>query len=81
MGVSCSHTLHLGEDLLCLITQRPAGVWDFMTGRLQYSLAHSSLGAIITHALVTEDGSHIVSAESGDILYWTLQDRSEIQYF
>ena len=40
-----------------MITERPAGVWDFMTGRLQYSLAHSSLGAIITHALVTEDGT------------------------
>ena len=27
-------------------------VWDYMTGKLVYTLAHSALGAIVTHALV-----------------------------
>jgi hypothetical protein len=43
-----------------------------MTGKLKYKLANSVLGAIITHALVNEAGSHIVAAESGELLYWDM---------
>ena len=46
-----------------------------MLGKLLYTLANSSLGAIITHAVVTEDGTHLASAESGDLIYWSLQSR------
>lgn len=54
------------------------GVWDFMTGQLRYTLANSALGAIITFALVNEEGSCTIAAESGDILYWGMQDRNVI---
>ena len=49
-----------------------------MTGMLKFKLANSALGAIITHALVNEEGTHIVAAESGDILYWDLKSRKVI---
>ena len=49
-----------------------------MTGKLKFTLANSALGAIITHALVNEDGTHIVSAESGDVLYWDLKSKKVI---
>lgn len=61
-----------------VVTRSCIGVWDFMTGQLKFTLANSALGAIITHALVTEDGSLTVAAESGDVLYWNLQDRNVI---
>ena len=46
--------------------------------QLKYTLANSALGAIITHALVTEDGGLTVAAESGDVLYWNMEDRKVI---
>ena len=49
-----------------------------MTGKLKFALANSALGTIITHALVNEEGNFIVSAESGDFLYWSIADRSVI---
>ena len=49
-----------------------------MTGKLKFKLANSALGAIITHALVNEEGTHIVSAESGDLLYWDIKTREVI---
>ena len=49
-----------------------------MTGKLKFKLANSALGAIITHALVNEEGSYIVSAESGDVLYWDVKTRNVI---
>jgi hypothetical protein len=55
------------------------GIWDFMTGKLKYKLANSVLGAIITHALVNEAGSYIVAAESGDLLYWDMATRCEME--
>ena len=46
-----------------------------MLGRLRFVLANSSLGAIITRAVLAEDGLHLAAAESGDLLYWSLQSR------
>ena len=36
-----------------------------MLGNLKYSLANSSLGAIITHCVLSDDGEHLAAAESG----------------
>ena len=49
-----------------------------MLGKLLYTLANSSLGAIITHAVLTEDGTHLAAAESGDLIYWSLQSKQVI---
>ena len=56
----------------------PPGIWDFMTGKLKFRLANSALGAIITHAIVNEEGSHVVAAESGELLYWDLKTREVV---
>jgi WD40 repeat protein len=61
-----------------VVTRSCIGIWDFMTGKLKYKLANSVLGAIITHALVNEAGSHIVAAESGDLLYWNMATRKVV---
>ena len=61
-----------------VVTRSCIGVWDFMTGRLKFTLSNSTLGAIITHALVTENGKYIVSAESGDVLYWNVAEKKVI---
>ena len=45
---------------------------------MKYTLANSAMGAIITHALVTEDGRFTVAAESGDVLYWNMKERKVI---
>ena len=60
------------------VTRSCVGVWDYMTGKLKYTLANSALGAIITHALVTENGQYIVAAESGEIHFWDLSTREVI---
>ena len=49
-----------------------------MTGKLKFLLANSALGSIITDALVNEEGTFIVFTESGDVLYWSIEDRSVI---
>ena len=49
-----------------------------MTGKLKFRLANSALGAIITHAIVNEEGSHVVAAESGELLYWDLKTREVV---
>ena len=45
---------HLNSQCKLLIE----GIWDFMTGKLKFKLANSALGAIITQALVNEEGTH-----------------------
>ena len=45
---------------------------------MKYTLANSALGAIITHALVTEDGGITVAAESGDVLYWDMKTKKVV---
>lgn len=54
------------------------GIWDFMTGKLKFKLANSALGAIITQAIVNEEGSYVVAAESGELLYWDLNTRKVV---
>ena len=53
------------RGVLQFLLQNILGVWDFMTGKLKFKLANAALGAIVTHALVVEDGSYIVASESG----------------
>merc|ERR1712198_84274 len=62
-------------QIAVVVTRSCIGIWDFMTGKLKFRLANSALGAIITHAIVNEEGSHVVAAESGDLLYWDLKTK------
>ncbi len=38
-------------------------------------LADSALGAIVTHAVVTSDGNFILAAESGNVMYWSVDEK------
>ncbi|EEB13481.1 conserved hypothetical protein [Pediculus humanus corporis] len=52
------------------VTRSCVGVWDLMIGKLLARLADSPLGAIVTHAVITQNGRYIISAESGNIIIW-----------
>lgn len=65
-----SISLSRDVDLAVTATRSCVGVWDLRVGKLIAKLADSPLGAIVTHALITADGKHIISAESGNILIW-----------
>ena len=86
-------SISTSAGIAVVVTRSCIGVWDFMTGQvcklttpksrtprvqMKYTLANSALGAIITHALVTEDGGITVAAESGDVLYWNMEERTVI---
>ncbi|CAB0044685.1 unnamed protein product [Trichogramma brassicae] len=57
-------------NLAATVTRGCVGVWDLQTGKLISKLADSPLGAIVTHACITQDGKFIVSVESGNVLIW-----------
>ena len=73
-----SVSISTSTGIAVVVTRSCIGVWDFMTGQLKYTLANSALGAIITHALVNEEGSYIVAAESGEVLYWDMATRGVV---
>ena len=60
------------------MTRSCIGIWDYMTGKMKFTLANSAMGSIITHAIVNEEGTFIVAAESGEILIWDLQRREVV---
>ncbi|XP_044733634.1 NACHT and WD repeat domain-containing protein 2 [Chrysoperla carnea] len=57
-------------NLAVTVTRGNVGVWDLKTGQLLTKLADNTLGAIVTHALITPDSKYIISAESGNVLIW-----------
>ena len=61
-----------------VVTRTCIGIWDILTGKLKTKLAESVLGAIVTHALVTDNGEYIVAAESGFVLYWKVDEEKVI---
>ena len=58
------------------VTRSCVGIWDFRTGKLKFTLANTALGAIVTHAVVNDEGDHVAAAESGEILYWNVNTKS-----
>nr|XP_022901616.1 uncharacterized protein LOC111414493 [Onthophagus taurus] len=65
-------SISLSQDLGLAVTatRNCVGVWNLKTGKLISKFADSPLGAIVTHALITPDSKYIISAESGNILFW-----------
>ena len=47
-------------------------------GKLKAKLADSALGAIITHAEVTDNGQYVIAAESGYVIYWNVKEEKVI---
>ena len=46
-----------------------------LLGKLQAKLADSTLGAIVSHALVTDNGEYVIASESGNVLYWKVDEK------
>ena len=65
-------------SLAVTATRGCIGVWDYMTGTLNYTLAKNDMGAIVTHAIVNEEGTTVMAAESGELLFWSLETKSVI---
>ena len=42
------------SQLAVTATRGCIGVWDYMTGKLNFTLANHEMGAIVTHAIVNE---------------------------
>lgn len=57
-------------NLAVTVTRGCVGVWDLQSGKLVSKLADSPLGAIVTHAAITNDGKFIISIESGNVIIW-----------
>ena len=45
---------------------------------MKTKLADSALGAIVTHAEVTENGEYIIAAESGFVIYWKVEEEKVV---
>lgn len=57
---------------LALTTTRGCiGIWNMENGRLIQRLTNGS-HSIVTHAVVTRDGAHLISAESGNLVLWDI---------
>ncbi|XP_035219910.1 NACHT and WD repeat domain-containing protein 2-like [Stegodyphus dumicola] len=66
-------TLSADDELAVTITRSSVGVWSVPTGKLWSKLVDSPVGAIVTHAVITADGRHVISSESGNLLIWSLR--------
>ena len=69
-----SASVSTAAGLAITATRGCIGIWDLLTGKLKNSLADSSLGAIVTHATITKSGEYIMAAESGNVLYWNVEE-------
>ena len=73
-----SATVSTDAGIAVLVTRNCIGIWDILTGKLKTKLADSQLGAIVTHAVVTDNGEYIIAAESGNVLYWKVKEETVI---
>ena len=71
-------SLSTNKGIAVTVTRGCLGIWNLLTGKLKRKLCDSTLGAICTHAVVTAAGKHIISAESGFVLYWDLNKEKVI---
>ena len=51
-------------------TRNCVGVWNLENGKLLKTLANSARGSIVTHSTITSDAKYVISAESGNVLFW-----------
>ncbi|KAK4290424.1 hypothetical protein Pmani_036667 [Petrolisthes manimaculis] len=60
------------HPLAVTVTRNCVGIWNLRLGKLVSKLADSPLGAIVTHAAITNNARYIVSTESGNVLIWNV---------
>ena len=51
-------------------TRNCVGIWNLERGTLLKTLSNSAHSSIVTHAVITSDTKHVVSAESGNLIFW-----------
>ena len=51
-------------------TRSCVGVWNLESGHLVKTLSNSAHSSIVTHSVITKDAKYVVSAESGNLLFW-----------
>ncbi|CAG4962206.1 unnamed protein product [Colias eurytheme] len=73
-----SVSLARDKPLAVTVTRSCWGLWDTRTGRLLAQLADAPLGAIVTHAVITPSGDHVVTAESGNVVMWDVVDQQVV---
>lgn len=67
-----SVSLSADGQLAVTPTRSSVGVWSVSTGKLYGKLVDAPVGAIVTQAVITADGKHVISSESGNFLIWNL---------
>ncbi|KAG1670315.1 NACHT and WD repeat domain-containing protein 2 [Nymphon striatum] len=60
-------------NIVVTVTRNCIGLWNLETGKLLAKLADNPVGAIISHAVITDDARFVVSVESGYIMTWKLE--------
>ncbi|KAI1303164.1 NACHT and WD repeat domain-containing protein 2 [Halotydeus destructor] len=67
------------RDVAISVTRSSVGVWNLKDAKLQTTLSDAQIGAIVTHAVVTENGHYLLSIESGKLLVWDLDTSSVLR--
>ncbi|KAL4712468.1 hypothetical protein ACJJTC_007484 [Scirpophaga incertulas] len=73
-----SISLARDQPVAVTVTRSCWALWDTSCGRLLAQLADAPLGAIVTHAIITPDATHVLTAESGFVLVWAVGQRQVI---
>ncbi|XP_076319840.1 NACHT and WD repeat domain-containing protein 2 isoform X1 [Tachypleus tridentatus] len=60
-------------EIAITVTRSCVGIWCLSTGKLWAKLADSPVGAIVTHAVITNNSRYVVSVETGHVLLWSLE--------
>jgi WD40 repeat protein len=62
------------KNIAITVTRNCIGIWSLDSAKLWTNLSDSKIGAIVTHALITDNGKYIISIESGNFLIWDLEN-------
>lgn len=61
------------------VTRNCVGIWSLESGKLIKTLSNSAHSSIVTHACITSCGKYLVSAESGQLLLWDVEQGKVMQ--
>lgn len=61
------------RNLVTAVTRGSVGIWDLKTGKLLATLADSPIGAIVTHAIVSQNSNFLLAVETDHLILWDLR--------
>ncbi|CAG2161948.1 unnamed protein product [Oppiella nova] len=62
------------KNLALTVTRNSVGIWSLERAQLLTTLSDSKIGAIVTHAIITDDARYVLSIENDNFLVWDLND-------